>query len=248
MGFVINGVEIPTEVTLLATCIWVFIGAVFIMPYFVNRRVERPKGTVSKIKKEVLDEIDDKFEEMKKEFPKIPEFPQDIPTLKEVHTAMDNVGVQLTANINNLQDQVPKLVVSALQTPEFETEFKRFEGRMWRAKGVDLEKMQGLTLDHQKGYDAAKQVYLQKIENPDPNDKSELKMILFDALKIAEDGGLIDEGSAEQKMGMIHGVLDIVQRLQNRGNNGNTSSLGAGHSPAPSPLKSQGNEIDSYYR
>lgn len=225
---------------MLITALWVFFGAVFIMPYFVNRKINKEGGTVDTV-------VDKAVNKIKAEIPDPPDFskilPQDLPTMAEVNRSIDHLGSEIHRNI-------PTLINDYIQSDTFENTFRTFEGRMYRAKGIELDKLKRMNDDYVVGMEAAEKVYLSKIQNPDPNDNSELKFILHDALNIAEQAGFIEEGSTEQKMGLVHGVLQLIERLQSHSKNRTSSPLGVTptHPTFSFKRSNGGSELDNYYR
>lgn len=221
---------IPFEFMALITALWVIIGAIFIMPHFAERKMTRKGGRIDKLESGFHKRLD----RMEKKIPK------DIPTMKEIQAER----AKTTENLMKFQKSIPKLLIQTVQTEEFETAVKSYEGRMYRAKGIDMAQAQ-------KGIDAAEKIFLEKIQNQDPDheERNEMLLIVKDSIKIAEDMGYIEEGSTDQKMGVVQGILGIYDRLQRRNNgSGSSSSLRGGYISSPPPNFKGGSELENYYR
>jgi len=240
----------PDTVAFIVTAVIWFIGAIFLIlvvhPWRLSVRLKRDGLTktaivrsvhhnvvapmISKLRdelqvqrgyieeniSEITLEIDSKIEAIE-----IPSFPGSIPSMGEIKQLVEDGRQKTNGNLDQLQRAIPGLIIATLETQEFETLLKQYEGRMYRAKGIDIE-------DHQKGLEAAEQVYLEKIERDDPNDRSELKLILKDALQVAADAGYIDPDSVSQKIGMVEGILRIVDRVKKIGSGGSAGTGSTG--------------------
>lgn len=218
---------------------WSIFMAVKVMPIYVDRKVGKPGGTVDRVITKAEDRIAAKVIAKIPPFPPIPGVPVDLPTMEDIRVMVSQERAKTTENLNLFQKNIPDLIIQTVQTPQFEAVFKSYEGRMYAAKGIELDKIKNLTADYTDGMEAAEKVYLDKIQDPEPDDRTELTLLLKDALRLAEDAGYIEEGSTKQKMGLVHGVLKIIDRLKDR--NGGTATRGPN-------LASGGNELDNYYR
>jgi len=262
------GVSMIEPILMLVTVIWVLIGATLIMPHFAEKKMTRKGGRIDKLESgfherlnRMQNNIDHKVKRLESHMERFegkidafPEIPENIPTMAEINRSIDHVGKSTVDNINNLQDNLPNLMVKTIQTEEFATAIKSYEGRMYAAKGIELDKIKKLTAGYTHGMEAAEKVYIDKIQNGPPDDRTELTLILKDALQLAEENGYIEEGSTEQKIGLVHGVMKLIDRLQNRGNTSSPSNGGSLLSSAPShyqpshSIAGGGSELDNYYR
>lgn len=227
-------------ILMLLTAIWVLTGAILIMPHFAEKKMTRKGGRIDNLETNFnkrLDSIEEKI-------------PVDIPSMVNINKSIDHIGQSTVDNINNLQKNIPQLIIDTIKTDEFHTEIKSYEGRMYAAKGIDIDKFKKLTAGYTHGMEAAEKVYIDKIQNGSPDDRTELTLILRDALQLAEENGFIEEGSTEQKIGLVQGVMRLIDRLQNRGNTSSPTNGGRFPSTTPSsPLPSGGgSELDTYYR
>jgi len=245
-------------ILMLITIIWVLIGAIKIMPHFADKKVSRKGGKIDKLEQGFHKRLD----RIEKNIPKVPKdiptmvgiqaeldkiqnsIPKNIPTMKEIQAERKKT----TDNLMDFQKAIPNLIIQTVKTKEFAAEVESYtkstEGRMYRAKGIDMA-------NYEKGVDAAQTIFLDKVQNQDPNhqERNEMMLIIRDTIKTAEQAGLIEEGSVDQKMGVVQGVMGIIDKLQAR-NNGRSSSSpqSGGFLLAPPQLTSGSNELEGYYR
>lgn len=242
---------IPFEIMALITAIWVLIGAILVMPHFANKKMTQKGGKIDRLEQgfhKRLDRIEKKLPENLPTLESIQaledKIPKNVPTMESIRAEIQAERKKTTENLQILHKDIPPMFIEVMKTKEFDDQIstivKQHEGRLWRAKGIDMQQAQ-------KGIDAAEQVFLEKIQNQDPKtqDRSELFMIIRDTIETAEKAGLIEEGSTDQKMGVVQGVMGIVDKLQAR-NKGQSSSPNRGGFLPPPPRYS-GNELD-YYR
>lgn len=239
---------------MLLTGIWVLIGAILIMPHFAEKKMTKKDGKIDKLETNFENRLNHLEDTVTIEFRELPKIPGDIPSMKDIQKIIDTQRELINKNLatvkDNILDNAPQMMLNAIDSPKFEEKIKQYEGRMYAAKGVDIKKLQALTADYTHGMEAAEKVYIDKIQNGDPDDRTEVTLILRDALQLAEDNGYIEEGSTEQKIGLIQGVMRLIDRLSKRGNTSSYPANGGSLlSSAPSNLPSGGgSELDNYYR
>lgn len=228
--------EIPFVAMALITMTWVLIGAVLIMPYFAERKMTRKGGRIDTLETGFhsrLDVIEEKMSDL-------PVIPDNVPDMNQITKliedgrentvkVLEDVQMRLSKNMRNIDANIPIHISNGI---------KSMEGRMYRAKGINKQ-------DHEKGIDAAKEVILHGIE--DPQDQTPIMQIVRHFVQVAADAELIDPENADQKIGLVQGILEGVKMFQNRGE----SPMGSGvlrSSPGHSSLPSHGSELDNYYR
>lgn len=228
-----------SQIVLIELVVW-FIGAIILTfvvhPWRLSVRIKKDgltkaaitRAVVAVVKTEVVDPmitqfkddlevqrgyIEENISEITEDISKridsipVPSLPESIPSMEEIRTLVKGAATINADHLEEVRKGMPLMIIQTLQSSEAEALFKSYEGRMYRMKGIDIE-------DHQKGIEAAQEVYMEKIENDDPTDHTEIKMILKDALKIAAEGGLIDPENIDQKIGMVEGILRIAKRLK----------------------------------
>lgn len=269
-NFIQAFMEIPFVVMALITMTWVLIGAVLIMPHFAEKKMTRKGGRidtlesgfntkldsmetlitarvsdvdvqVANIQSQItasISELDAKVDAIK--FPEMPVIPDNIPDMTQITKliedgrentvkVLEDVQLRLSKNMQHINENIPIHISNGI---------KSMEGRMYRAKGINMQ-------DHEKGIDAAKEVILEGIENK--QDQTPIMQIVRHFVNVAADAELIDPENADQKIGLVQGILEGVKMFQNRGESpmgGNALMSSSGRSSLPS----SGDGMDGYYR
>jgi len=175
----------------------------------IANSLEVQKGYIE----ENISEVEDKIDNIK-----FPEIPENIPDMKKITKLVDDMGEQLNKNMCTIDTNIPAHIESGI---------KKMEGRLYKAKGIDMQA-------HEKGMDVAKHVMVAEIENP-TGEATPMMQIVRHFVQVAADADLIDPENADQKIGLIQGIIQGIGMLQNRGK---APGNGGGFSPSSLSLPS----------